>query len=219
MSNSAKQRQNLFFDKGFFSVFLYGISTVSFLFFSPEIIAGDWVYLKEENGVKIFKRATDSRFDAFKVSTLISRSLPEVRNVFLNIPGHTNWIANCKESRLLGGKVPDKFIHYYLIGAPWPVKDREMILETESFFDTQKRRVSILTRAVNDPNVPVKKDSYRITRSHIQWTLEEVSDNSTLVTYVNQTDPGGDVPSYLSNWSSAGAPTETILSLKRLLEK
>ncbi|EPG73420.1 hypothetical protein LEP1GSC058_3603 [Leptospira fainei serovar Hurstbridge str. BUT 6] len=198
---------------------IYRILLVFSILSGSSIFAEDWVYVKEEQSVKIYKKTMETSFDAFKVSTLISRPLFEVRNIFLNIPGHIDWIANCKESKVLGGKVPEKFRHYYLIAAPWPVKDREMVLETESHFDPKNKRFHIFTKALNDLTIPAKKNAFRIVNSRIQWILEEISPSSTLVTYINQTDPGGDVPAYISNWSSSDAPIETILGLKKIIEK
>ena len=176
----------------------------------------EWKSIIDEDGIALFARGVDGHADAqFKGICTVNRSLEAVGSILSDIGSYPKWFFKCIEAR----KIPaanSSDLHFFLyvaIDTPWPFSDRDAVYETEISIDYALGRVVIMSRALKEPLVPLRKQYVRITDSEHQWILERISADCTRVTFINRTNAGGPFANYISN---PGIRDTTLFSLKNL---
>jgi Polyketide cyclase / dehydrase and lipid transport len=195
-------------------MYILNIILSSILFFSP-VDNHDWKLRKDENGITIFTRRVEgSSFDEFKAIALIHHaSLNKVLDIILDVSYYTSLIPDCTESRILFQK--DKYydIHYFRIRAPWPVKDRDAIYESETKI-TNEGKLAHTSLSPLGYYLEEKKDLIRMYRGTGYWELEEYPGEIVKITYQFHADPAGKIPAWLSNSAIVSNPFKTLENLK-----
>ena len=176
----------------------------------------EWKSIIDEDGIALFAREVGGHTEAqFKGICMVNRSLEAVGSILSDIGSYPKWFFKCIEAR----KIPaanSSDLHFFLyvaIDTPWPFSDRDAVYETEISIDYALGRVVIMSRALKEPLVPLRKQYVRITDSEHQWILERISADCTRVTFINRTNAGGPFANYLSN---PGIRDTTLFSLKNL---
>ena len=89
-----------------------------------------WKLTKEKNGVKVFTKKTEnSSFKTFKAEVEIKSSLSDIENVLLNFNNYSNWVYSNDKTNIIQVMDKDKYLVHIYLGTPWPVSDRDLILE------------------------------------------------------------------------------------------
>jgi hypothetical protein len=178
--------------------------------------ADEWKSIIDEDGIALFSREVGGHAEAqFKGVCTVNRSLEAVGAILSDIGSYPKWFFKCIEAR----KIPaanSSALHFFLyvaIDTPWPFSDRDVVYETDISIDYAFGKVVIMSRALIEPLVPLRKQYVRITDSEHQWILERISADRTRVTFINRTNAGGPFANYLSN---PGIRNTTLFSLKNL---
>jgi hypothetical protein len=103
------------------------------------------------------------------------------------------------------------------IDAPWPVENRELIVEHTLDQNPIQNQLHVITKTVAF-NYPVSSELIRVPFSHAEWYVKKVG-TSLKVTYTMRIDPGGSVPAWLVNIAMAEGPYQSFVTLKKKLEK
>lgn len=174
---------------------------------------------KDKDGIKVYTCPSDtSKFRSLLAEfTLENITLEELQGFLWNVDNYVNWQYNMVEASLLK-KIDDHSIIYRSeVDAPWPVQNREMIVQL-SFRKTEKTDQLFFTMQSVATKYPLSDDLVRVPYSQASWTVQRM--NTTLVvTYQLNIDPGGYVPPLLVNLAMAEGPYESFRKLKKLLEK
>ena len=107
-----------------------------------------------------------------------------------------------------------KFIVYNVTNAPWPVSDRDVLVESEATYDKASRTVTIDMKSIESPDVPKVNGLVRMPRLIGKFTLRSVNDKVTHVTYEIDADPGGMLPHWLVRMASKDIPYITLTNLR-----
>jgi len=107
---------------------------------------------------------------------------------------------------------------YAVTDLPWPLKDRDVVMQREIVQDPATRTVTITDVAASEA-VPQKDGLVRITRSSQQWTLTPGADGSVAIELRMLSDPNGPIPAALVNSLSIGTPFKTLSALKALAQR
>lgn len=177
----------------------------------------EWELVKDENEVKIYARKIKGfTVKAFKGTCIIDQPIEIVGAVLFDIPAYTKWFHKCREIK----KVPRDestdldFILYIIIGAPWPLWDRDIIYKTNVVLDIASGKVKITGLALEEPFVPIKEDYVRINDSEFHWVLEAITIRKTKVTFSKRTDIAGSAVAYLSNLGSKMTILDSLTNLR-----
>lgn len=176
---------------------------------------GEWKLKKEEDGIKVYtKEVEETSLDAFKGIGKVDASIPQIMNVLRDGGNYAEWYPNCSES-VQKENTPERQVNYSVTDAPFPVSDRDSYVEVS--FDTLENGMRVNLRAL--PNYgPKVEDRVRIQLTKGFWRLEKLNNQSTLVTYQMQADPGGSIPSWLANATAVDMPLETLENLREMVE-
>lgn len=175
-----------------------------------------WQIEKEQDGIRISSRAVDgwtireirgeARYTG-RLSSLVAA---------INDPAASPELNEFVVESIVQNRERDtRYQLYTLTKMPWPLADRDVLMQREIAQDPTTLAVIVTDTAVTG-GVPEKKDLVRITRSRQQWTLTPAADGSVAIELRMLTDPNGPVPASLLNKLSISTPFKTLVKLKEL---
>ncbi|SHM49291.1 START domain-containing protein [Phytopseudomonas punonensis] len=178
--------------------------------------AEDWRLAKDEEGIKVYlSEVAGSPYKAYRGVTLIKTDVSKLRALQEDVVAACAWIHECKEQRLLKHE-GDKSWTYTRFNTPWPVTPRDSIIEVT----TEQGADGSITRKLHGvPNYqPEEKGYVRVANVEGSWTMTPKPDGMVEVIYEAHTDPGGSVPSWLSNKFVVEAPFNTLKGMREKAE-
>lgn len=174
--------------------------------------AEDWRLAKDEEGIKVYlSEVAGSPYKAYHGVTLIKTDVAKLRALQEDVVASCAWIHECQEQRLLKHE-GDKSWTYTRFNTPWPVTPRDSIIEVT----TEQGTDGSVTRTLHGvPDYrPEEKGYVRVASVEGHWTMTPKPDGMVEVVYEAHTDPGGSVPSWLSNKFVVEAPFNTLKGMR-----
>jgi hypothetical protein len=183
---------------------------------APAHAVSEWRLEKDENGVRIESRAVPgweiremrgiARYDG-SVEQLVAVIEDPTAAPQLN-----EFVA---ESKIVDRDSDGGYRIYALTKMPWPLKDRDVVMQRLIERDPRNGTVTVTDEAVAG-GIPEKKGLVRIRRSHNRWTLTPAKDGGAHIELRMLSDPAGPIPSSLINSMSVGIPFRMIERLRTL---
>ena len=184
--------------------------------FQYSLAQGTWELKKNENGIAVYTRKVkDEKFKEIRVVCELPGTTTQLINILQNIDDYKNWVYLTKEAYIIK-KTNRSTIYYTKTDAPWPVEDRDLILEliTEEAPGTK----NLVIKAKSLPNyIPSKRDLVRVPYSMALWNVEPLPNNRLKIDYTFSVNPGGDIPAWLVNMSSTIGPYSSFMNLRELM--
>ncbi len=181
---------------------------------------GPWERVSDDEGIVVDRReAPGSALKEFRGRALIDAPIARLLAVLDDVARRTEWMSRNVESRLLE-RESGRDVVYLRTDAPWPVADRDMVIEGRLIADPAGHAIRIELRGVAHPKEPPRAQTVRITSLRGHWLL--VSDRggaATRVEYQVFADPGGSLPAWLSNLASKRLPRDTLAGLRRQVKR
>ena len=174
---------------------------------------------KQKQDLKVYTCSSpESKLKILKAEMVIEdTSFKELLSFVRDINNCVKWQYNTIEAGVLQNR-GEAIIYRTVITAPWPVSDREMILELSSTFDSTKQELAITSRSV-DYKYKESEDLVRVPFAFGKWQVTSAENNSLKVIYTLRIDPGGSVPVWLINLAMAEGPYNSFSSLKEELKQ
>ena len=178
-----------------------------------------WKLTKNKDGIQVYQRdAKNSNFKNIKVECTLPGSYDKLIGIITNVNRYKEWVYNNKTTSLLKRVNGYEFYYYSETFLPWPLDNRDAVMHTRISKDSLNRFMKINSTAV--PTYMAKKSGkVRIMSSDINWYVTRASANSIRIVYTFETDPGGNVPSWLVNNFADKGPFESFKKLGELLKK
>ena len=197
---------------------------IFFLFFSCLIISKafsqrNWKLTKNKDGIQVYQRdAKNSNFKNIKVECTLEGNFDKLIAIINNVSHYKDWVYNNKATSLLKRVNGYEFYYYTETFLPWPLDNRDAVMHTKITKDSGNRVLRINSVAV--PNyIAQKGGKVRISHSDINWNVTKISSNNIRIVYTFETDPGGNVPSWLVNSFADKGPFESFKKLGELLKQ
>jgi len=183
-------------------------------------------YLKlDKQGIKVYIYKTkNSEISAFKALAYINSPIDSIMAVLSDNKSCAEWVHECAEAYIVKDISFNERYHYQVVDIPFPFKDRDLILYSILQHDPVSKIITIKMYSAADycENKRSKKcrvinqsDRVRINRSLGMYKLEAYK-NGTAITWIQHTDPTGNLPGFLVNGFVKDTPYWT---LKNLAEK
>ena len=188
------------------------------LFFSFTLIQGqEFKLIKNEDDIQIFKRdVKESNLHEFRAVTKINSSVSSLIALMSDAESFPKWMPSCTEARTIKKRTPFSRYNYIVNKAPWPMKNRDMIVFSRLTANPLTKSVKIKMKGVKD-YLPEKKGLVRVAELKGFWQFTPMGDGETEVIYQIFTDPGGKVPAMLVNTKSGEMPFITIKNMKKII--
>lgn len=216
--------------KKFFYIYL--------LLFSELIYAHDISNFFEENyqqflkldkdGIKVFiYNYEKNKIKAFAAVTYINAPIDSILAVLFDDKKGREWIHACDDSYMIENISFTERYHYQVIDIPFPFEDRDFIFHSKMEQSPLTEAVTITINA--RPNYCKTQNSelcqqvnqskhVRVEHSVGVYRLEPVS-NGTIVTWIQHTNPEGNLPSWLVNQLLVDTPYWTLKNLSQKVKE
>ncbi|GAB4494482.1 MAG: hypothetical protein OHK0019_20950 [Saprospiraceae bacterium] len=195
----------LFFFFGLFSTFLSAQNT------------DGWVFKNEKNGVKVYYKKT-SDVHEIKMVTSMKATLSGVVQLLNEVENYPKWGYKLSEAKLLKRVNDQEFYYWSKLDFPWPLNDRDIVVQAKVEQDSASRRVTSTSWA--KPNyLPENKDVVRIKTTTTKWTIVPGSGGWLYIEYYIYSNPGGNIPDWLVNMAIDIGPLETLSNMRKMLQE
>lgn len=186
-----------------------------------------WQLSKTEDKIQVYTQPySDSKFQAFKAVSTLNQSIESIFAVLSDPPSCPLWIDNCikssayKKNGLESNTLSDRY-GYSLNKLPWPFKNRDLIVHIL----TSNRILAPGDDGINKQEITIsmssdglhKNDSsevVHITDSKTVYILRSITQNQTELVWMQHTEPGGQLPSWLVNTMIVNLPVKSIRALE-----
>lgn len=177
-----------------------------------------WEKVNSKNGIDTYRREVPgSPVLAIRGVADIDGSLLQVVSVLMDTTRLTEWMDRVVEARRLTAN-PLHYVEYERASVPFPLTDRDFVVESWVEFDAAKKQVSLHARSTQHPAAPVGK-LVRGEVIHSVFTLSAIdAQHSHLVAEV-LTDPKGSIPKWMVNLAQKSWALDTITGLRHQLTK
>jgi hypothetical protein len=180
---------------------------------------GKWVLTKDVDGIKVYTRLLSTgKFKEVKVNFELSATENQLISVLQDIPHHKDWSYGTKHTYLINKKGKDTLIYYSEVALPWPLSNRDLVIELSFKNDTVNNMLHI--RAKSIPGImPVKSGLVRVPSSLATWDVTVLSPHLLRIEYILSADPGGALPAWLVNLSASVGPYNSFTKLRNIIGK
>jgi hypothetical protein len=169
---------------------------------------------KEKDGIKVYTcKTSGERFRMVRaVFELESTSLEKLENFLWDVDNYVNWQYRSIAAELLDKANSNEMTYRVEVDAPWPVENRELILNFKIKRDSLPNRLDIEIHSTRWDQPP-PQGMVRVPYSKAVWLILKEG-TSLKIDYWLQIDPGGLVPAWIVNMALADGPLETFKKLK-----
>lgn len=165
---------------------------------------------REPGEVKTWVRSVEgAQVKEFRGEVDVPHPPLQVLKTLDHVEGFPQWVFRCKHSERIEG------VGVYLqIHGVWPVSDRDAALRSR--VEVLSDRVVVRTDAEPDLR-PQQKGHVRIPFLKNSFDVIPLPDGGSRIVFQTFVDPGGILPSWLSNMVAKQGPLETLTDMKKVL--
>ena len=176
-----------------------------------------WVFKNEKDGVKVYYKKT-SDVHEIKMVTSMKATLSGIVQLLNEVENYASWGYKISEARLLRRNSDKEFYYYSKIDFPWPLSDRDIIVQAKVEQDSVTKRVTSTSHS--KPNyLPENKDVVRIKTTTTRWTVVPGTGGWCYIEYYIYSDPAGNIPDWLVNMAIDVGPLETLSRMRNMLQQ
>ena len=184
--------------------------------FVPFVNAQSWTLKKDSEGIKVFTRPSKISMDEFKGVVTLTAKLETVAAVLRDVAANTQWVADCKDSKVLKKIDENNLYIYYVQYNPWPVDNRDAVIKVTTTMDFNVGKVIVKMQSTSETTHALCEDCVRMTLNG-SYILEYIDREHTRVTYENASNPNGSISASLASSASVDLPFRTMQGLKKMV--
>ncbi len=178
-----------------------------------------WKLALDKNGIQVYTRSIEGiEFLEFKGVTQIPTSISSLVALIRDTEATPQWIANCAESKILKRIDDNETLSYSFSKAPWPMKNRDVVIHTLISIDQDTSMVTVIETGKPDA-IAEREKTIRVQRFEGFWRFTPQSDGQIEVVYQLLSDPGGGLPAWFINSSAIAQPYETLRAMKAIVQQ
>jgi hypothetical protein len=178
----------------------------------------EWKQAFVKEGITVYNRETEgTTLKEFKGEMIVTATLSSIVTTIDDIANFPNWGYHCKEARILKDEGITQYI-YIVIGAVWPVQNRDMIYKCQISQNPQNKEVTITLFGVPD-YIPQRKDIVRMPSASGVFILTPMGKNQIKIIYQLKANAGGAIPIWMSNMIEVDSPFYALKNLREEIKK
>jgi hypothetical protein len=179
----------------------------------------NWELSKDQNGIKVYTRKTDSSaYKSVKVEAVFMGTPQKLAGILMGVEKNIKWVYNTKTLRLIKRYSPNELLYYAETSLPWPMRNRDQAIRINVFPDSVNRSVKIIT--TGEPQaIATTKGIVRVPYFLGIWNVRAIDTQQISIEYYLSVDPGGSIPAWIANMFVTKGPYETFMNLAKLLKQ
>ncbi|WP_144822703.1 START domain-containing protein [Marinobacter piscensis] len=208
--------------KGWFttiSSLIFALTASAVIAAQPQTLPAEdsdaWELREEAGNIRVYTMDRDgSSFQAFKAEALLDAPINAVVAVMNNPKSCIEWLLNCTESYAVGkSSFHDRYV-YSVNNMPWPVTDRDYVLNIHTTGNKATGEVVVNMSAAPDMQAN-RSNRVRVEQSDTRYRFIPEGDTTRMV-WLQHTDPNGTLPGWLVNSLLIDIPLESTKKLERI---
>lgn len=178
-----------------------------------------WKKQKDKDGIKVYvSDIAGSNFKAVKVECTFNGNYKKLFSILSDVTQLPKWVYNSKFTSLLRQVSPTEIIYYSETHLPWPMNNRDAVIHLYFHTDSMPKVLTITGKS--EPNyIPEKPGKIRVPHFSAIWKVTMPTEQTLLINYVVEADPGGSIPAWIANMFVDKGPYESFKKLSALLSK
>jgi hypothetical protein len=185
------------------------------LCFIPAFASTDWELVSKSDEVTLYrKEVPGSSVLAYKAEGKIEAPLAKIMSVVRDTARLPEWTYRVKHAEILEETSPNERIEYIQGSAPWPVKNRDVVVKRTFTYAAAEQLIRMCMESIEDARRP--EASERV-RAHIYPSCF-VFKPERLTTRIEAElhgDPKGSIPKWIVNMIQKRAPGVSLRNLKK----
>jgi hypothetical protein len=182
--------------------------------------AAIWEELYRHDGLTIFQQPLGTqKLPRYRAKGVLDDNMFSMLAVLNDFKRHREWMRYMSESEIIERFDDFNLLMYARFDAPWPVWDRDTILDVSIDYNRSEKKVEIVFKSVNHPSRPPLEGVIRVPRFDVTMNLHSLEAQQTEMDYIQNIRPGGDLPHWVVRWLSRKVPVDTIEHLQEQIEK
>lgn len=173
----------------------------------------EWVYEREKKGIKIFtKKSKWGKLRDSRAVMMVPSTPEDVYKLLADFNSYPGWVPRCKSARVVARLNENEFIAHLVFDAPWPVADRDCVLRVR--VDRNATTGVIVITETSEPKyIKEEEGVVRIQQMVSTWKLVPKV-GGTEITNEYSSNPGGNIPDWMTNSQSVETPMATFENLQ-----
>ena len=178
----------------------------------------EWELKRSTKNLQIYTRnISESGIKELKITTQFETSLNSIIALLNDVPANSEWVYSSKLAKITEQIAPNDLYYYSVSDFPWPLQDRDIIVHSIVAQDTESKVVTSTSYSVAE-QYPLQKGLVRVSIFDSKWTFTPLPDGKVNVEYTVKTDPGGNIPIFLTNMFIDRGPVATMKKMRKMLE-
>ncbi len=180
--------------------------------------AAEWHLAKAESGIRIYHQGVEgSPFKRYRGVMTAETTLGALVALVGDPEGYPAWVETCAYGRVVERVGPREMIIHTINSAPWPVMDRDSVVDVRT---EQETGGAVFMRLKGVPDhIPRKADLVRVETIEGFWRFTPLGEGRVEVVYQVYSDPGGDLPAWLVNAIATSRPLRTLKQMRTMLRR
>ncbi len=183
--------------------------------------AADWRLIDEKDGISSYLRPVEGE-PIHAARGVMTVDVPACKLISFYVADDlaTTWVDMLVDYKVVELE-PHRSLVWQHYDMPWPVTDRDFLLEV-SVKRPNDRTVVVSLESTTDARFPAPTDPSTMVRGRMSpssWTFTSVSDTHTKVDMVGHVDPSGNFPTWLVNLIQHTFPYNTLSAFVREARK
>lgn len=171
--------------------------------------AEHWELLYKHGSVSLSRDDT-GKLPAFKAEGVIEANLFDVLAVLSDIPHRTEWMKDLERTRIVSGDVESKVVIYEEYHLPWPVQNRDSVVESTIHQDLKELEVDVDYHEVTSNQAPVRVGIVRMPAVRGSMVFRYIDETHAYARVIIELDVGGALPKWAVKRFVKEAPVMTL---------
>lgn len=196
------------------------VMLTSFILVSPSLYAADQEKLSiNKNGIKVWTyQVTNNPMMQYRAETIFNTTLENAAGLVLDTERGKKWIPYVSELKVLErNNQTGKFIVYMRLDFPFPLNDRDLVVEGK-LSKVGNDKIVFKNQAIVDSRAPVQRNVIRITNYEGDWVFQQLNIQQVKVTTSGFADPAGAIPVSFVNTFVQQQPYQMLQKMKQQLQ-
>ena len=177
--------------------------------------SSSWQFEGSNDGISIYSREHSDGLIEVRAQMFTPTSYGAFLTLLEDSENVPNWIDNVSHSRVLSQISASENVVYTQFSAPWPARDRDMV--TYSKYTIDEIGFTLQIEDAPSSALPQQDGYIRIRNVDAVWSLQKLTNGTTLIEYTAFANPGGILPDWIINNLTKESARNTFENLRQQL--
>ncbi len=174
-----------------------------------------WRWMNTRDGITSwFSERAQQPLAVFRAQTVLEADLWTALAVLEDVDRACEWTSRCAEMRRLGARSQHAMTVYARTHAPWPVRDRDVVVRVQVSFVAAGELLVTINAVPQQTDRPAA-GTVRMPRFLAHYRFRALAERRTQVEYQIDVDPGGTLPDWLKRVIARDLTHDTLADLRK----